>query len=165
MLRRLISVLTTALPSKTEHMIPCPATPYQAALLAVLRDSAAGGEGAPARVRGVNNVLMEMRKVCNCPLISALHAPGADAVLADQCTPTSVQLGGKMAMLAAILQRVLPAGARTRKRYWMPGYTSACVHRQSAWGHSINCLTACCVAGDLLEPRVRSRFVQGSGNT
>lgn len=106
MLRRLKSALETALPPKLERSIPCPVTPYQAALLGLLGAATRG-----AGLRGVNNTVMEMRKVVNDPLTSRLHVPGADGSLPNQCVPACVQLGGKMAVLAAALARLLPQGA------------------------------------------------------
>ena len=55
-------------------------------------------------------------QVCNDPLTSRLHVDGADAALADHCVPASVQLGGKMAMLTHLLQRLVPTGALRRAR-------------------------------------------------
>ena len=43
--------------------------------------------------------------------MSKLHVPGADAGLADHCVPASAQLGGKFAVLAHLLQRLIPGGA------------------------------------------------------
>jgi hypothetical protein len=53
-------------------------------------------------------------QVCNDPLSSRLHVPGADAALADHCVPAAAQLGGKLAVLTHILQRLVPAGALPR---------------------------------------------------
>lgn len=41
---------------------------------------------------------------------SRLHVDGADAALSDHCVPASVQLGGKMAVLTHLLQRLVPTG-------------------------------------------------------
>ena len=141
LLRRTKAILAAALPPKIERAVACPASAYQAAMLALLRakGAAVAHGGGGGGVQGVNNVIMEMRKVrgpralqfsrpgvcsergvtrarawlqvCNDPVTSRLHVPGADEALADHCTPASVQLGGKMAALTTILRRLVPAGA------------------------------------------------------
>ena len=50
-------------------------------------------------------------QVCNDPLTSKLHVPGADAALVDHCVPACVQLGGKLAALTTLLQRLPGKGA------------------------------------------------------
>lgn len=120
MLRRTKSALEASLPRKTERAVPCPASAYQHAMLQLLHRrgadaaAAAASAGGAGAVQGINNVLMEMRKVCNDPLTSRLHVAGADLALRDQCTPPEVQLGGKLAVLTALLRRLVPAGAPRR---------------------------------------------------
>lgn len=64
LLRRTKAVLAAELPSKTEFAIACPVSGYQDAMLKLLRakgqEAADGGGGG---VQGINNVVMEMRKV------------------------------------------------------------------------------------------------------
>lgn len=54
-----------------ERLISCPQGPYQAALAGLLSKDLMREEG-PA-VTGVQNALMEMRTICNQPLLSRLH--------------------------------------------------------------------------------------------
>lgn len=64
LLRRTKAILAAALPAKVERAVACPASPYQAAMLALLRTKgAAAAAGGGGGVQGVNNVIMEMRKV------------------------------------------------------------------------------------------------------
>lgn len=67
LLRRTKAVLAAELPSKTEHAIACPTSAYQDAMLRLLREK--GREAQAGSVTGVNNVVMEMRKVC-CRIVS-----------------------------------------------------------------------------------------------
>jgi helicase SWR1 len=62
LLRRTKDVLQAELPSKTEHSIACAMSPYQEAMLQLLKDK--GKEAQQGSVQGINNVVMEMRKVC-----------------------------------------------------------------------------------------------------
>lgn len=76
-------------------------------MLAMLMDKDRG-----ASMKGINNVVMQCRKVCNDPLLSKLHVPAADACLKDMCVPATVQLGGKLAVLLQLIQRLHSLGVR-----------------------------------------------------
>jgi SNF2 family DNA or RNA helicase len=75
-LRRTKDILAASLPKKIERRIPCPMSTYQQSMLSLLAN-----KGTAKDVKGVNNMLMEMRKICNDPLTSKLHVPGSDAAL------------------------------------------------------------------------------------
>ena len=100
-LRRTKDILSTALPAKTERKIPCPMSAYQKRMLSLLAN-----KGTAKDVKGVNNMLMEMRKICNDPMTSKLHVRGSDSSLRNHCLPSSMQLGGKMAVLVQLLHRL-----------------------------------------------------------
>lgn len=63
-----------------------------------------------ANAKGINNVIMECRKVCNEPVLSKLHMPASDACLKNMCVPAVVQLGGKMAVLLQLMHRLRALG-------------------------------------------------------
>ena len=63
LLRRTKDVLEATLPPKREESIACPTSAYQEAMLQLLRDK--GKEAQAGSVQGINNVVMEMRKVCS----------------------------------------------------------------------------------------------------
>ena len=76
MLRRLKAAVASELPPKREVVLRVPPSAYQAGLLALLRSQlevAAAGAGGRGRgggsVRGVTNVAMELRCLCNHPLL------------------------------------------------------------------------------------------------
>ena len=100
-LRRTKDTLATALPPKIERRIPCPMSAYQQRMLNLLANKSTAKD-----VKGVNNMLMEMRKICNDPMISKLHVPGSDSSLQNHCLPSRMQLGGKMAVLIQLLHRL-----------------------------------------------------------
>lgn len=108
MLRRTKDILNATLPSKTERVVPCPTTLYQRDMLNLLTS-----KDRASAVKGINNVIMECRKVCNEPMLSKLHVAGVDASLKDLCVPASVQLGGKMAVLLQLLRRLRVLGVQS----------------------------------------------------
>ena len=69
LLRRTKAVLEATLPRKAEHAIACPQSEYQAAMLKLLRAKGQAAAEAQGSVTGVNNVVMEMRKVWRLLLI------------------------------------------------------------------------------------------------
>ena len=76
MLRRLKAAVASELPPKREVVLRVPPSAYQAGLLPLLRSQlevAAAGAGGRGRgggsVRGVTNVAMELRCLCNHPLL------------------------------------------------------------------------------------------------
>jgi ATP-dependent helicase STH1/SNF2 len=73
LLRRTKDVLETALPAKIERSIACPTSEYQLAMLQLLKDK--GKEATTGSVQGVNNVIMEMRKVRTGSSCSLLASP------------------------------------------------------------------------------------------
>lgn len=115
-LRRTKDILETALPPKTERSVACPMSAYQRTMLSLLADKCKSKD-----IKGVNNVLMEMRKICNDPLLSKLHVPGTDSSLANHCLPSTVQVGGKMAILLQLLHRLHFLGVLWTR-------TTACAH-------------------------------------
>jgi SNF2 family DNA or RNA helicase len=60
LLRRTKDVLEAALPAKIVRSIACPKSAYQSAMLKLLKDK---GKETAGSVQGINNVIMEMRKV------------------------------------------------------------------------------------------------------
>lgn len=104
-LRRTKDILNATLPPKTERAIPCPASLYQREMLNLLTC-----KESVTNIKGINNVMMECRKICNEPLLSKLHAPASDACLKDLCVPAAVQLGGKAAILLQLLLRLRSLG-------------------------------------------------------
>lgn len=100
-LQRTKDILADALPPKIERKVPCPMSRYQQSMLSMLANKSTAKD-----VKGVNNMLMEMRKICNDPLISKLHVAGSDCSLYNHCLPSSMQLGGKMAVLIQLLHRL-----------------------------------------------------------
>ncbi|KAL4430828.1 hypothetical protein ABPG75_006084 [Micractinium tetrahymenae] len=112
MLRRLKESVASELPQKREHLLPVLPSPYQQALFRLMqqelqRSAAGGGKGI---LKGVNNVLMEMRNVCNHPLISRLHAEGAETALLPHCLPPEVRLCGKLELLDRLLVKLRAGG-------------------------------------------------------
>jgi superfamily II DNA or RNA helicase len=108
MLRRLKEAVAGELPSKVEHLVPCAPSPYQAALFSALQDQLQGPNG----VRGVSNTIMEMRNICNHPLISKLHQNGVEAALPRHPLPPEVRLCAKLEVLDRILLKLKVSGHR-----------------------------------------------------
>lgn len=108
MLRRLKEAVAGELPAKVEHLVPCRPAPYQQALFSAVKGQLQG----PGGVRGVSNALMEMRNICNHPLISRLHVSGVESSLLQHPLPAEVRLCGKMEILDRILLKLKATGHR-----------------------------------------------------
>ncbi|KAL4547969.1 hypothetical protein Ndes2526B_g07184 [Nannochloris sp. 'desiccata'] len=108
MLRRLKEAVAGELPAKVEHLVPCVPSPYQAALFSALTEQLQGPNG----VRGVSNTIMEMRNICNHPLISKLHQQGIEAALPRHPLPSEVRLCAKLEVLDRILLKLKASGHR-----------------------------------------------------
>jgi len=108
MLRRLKEAVAGELPAKVEHLVPCVPSPYQAALFSALKEQLQGPNG----VRGVSNTIMEMRNICNHPLISKLHQQGVEAALHRHPLPSEVRLCAKLEVLDRILLKLKASGHR-----------------------------------------------------
>ena len=108
MLRRLKESVATELPQKKEILLSCRPSPYQSALLQLLTKQLEGSQG----VRGVNNTFMEMKTICNHPLLSRLHVSGTEHCLLDATqhashfVPLEVRLCGKMEVLDRALLKL-----------------------------------------------------------
>ncbi|KAK9839162.1 hypothetical protein WJX74_010778 [Apatococcus lobatus] len=105
MLRRLKQSVASELPSKTEHLIRCQPSAYQTALITIIQDSLSNNNVAQG-LKGINNSMMELRVICNHPLISRLHQDGCEESLPRSNPTAEVQLCGKMQMLDRILVRL-----------------------------------------------------------
>ncbi|KAF6263561.1 SNF2 family N-terminal domain-containing protein [Scenedesmus sp. NREL 46B-D3] len=85
MLRRLKETVATELPQKSEVVLRCRLGPYQSALYDLvkskLREEEGGGAGG---VKGINNTVMELRNICNHPLLSKLHPDFGEDLLQHQ---------------------------------------------------------------------------------
>jgi SNF2 family DNA or RNA helicase len=108
MLRRLKEAVAGELPAKVEHLIPCVPSPYQAALFSALQEQLKSPNG----VRGVSNTIMEMRNICNHPLISKLHPQGIEDVLPCHPLPSEVRLCAKLEVLDRVLLKLKATGHR-----------------------------------------------------
>lgn len=100
------------MPAQVERLVPCTASPYQKALIDMVMRSASSscsGDG-PAKTKHINNAVMELRTICNHPLLSQLHQPGSEASLADSTVPAILQLCGKMDVLDGLLRKLVFKG-------------------------------------------------------
>ena len=108
MLRRLKEAVAGELPAKVEHLVPCTPCPYQKALFSALQEQLQGPNG----VRGVSNTIMELRNICNHPLISKLHQDGVEAALPRHPLPCELRLCAKIEVLDRILLKLKASGHR-----------------------------------------------------
>ena len=76
MLRRMKESVASELPSKQERLLLCPPSAYQRSLFGLIGEElgggaggGGGGEGGKAAPKGISNIVMEMRNICNHPLI------------------------------------------------------------------------------------------------
>ncbi|KAK9827652.1 hypothetical protein WJX81_004004 [Elliptochloris bilobata] len=111
-LRRLKESVAAELPEKVERLVLCPASAYQRALCGIVEQGLlqAGGAGGAIGVRGVANSLMELRNICNHPLLSRLHAPGGEHALGAHPLPPALHVCGKLATLDRVLLKLTAAG-------------------------------------------------------
>ncbi|KAL3133545.1 hypothetical protein ABBQ38_007396 [Trebouxia sp. C0009 RCD-2024] len=114
MLRRLKESVATELPQKIERLVPCQLSAYQKGLNCLVEGEVqAGEEGLAGKgLKRINNTLMELRTICNHPLISRLHPAGGESQLAGhpQRLPPEVSLCGKMEVLDRMLVKLIAAG-------------------------------------------------------
>jgi len=72
MLRRIKSEVLHQLPEKVEKVVRCELSSWQKALYKQISKSVTGdGNGPPTSARGLNNIMMQLRKVCNHPYLFA----------------------------------------------------------------------------------------------
>ncbi|KAK9798163.1 hypothetical protein WJX73_003156 [Symbiochloris irregularis] len=113
-LRRLKQAVASELPAKVERLVPCAASPYQKALIDMVMRSARGdssGGDASTKTRHINNAVMELRNICNHPLLSRLHQPGSEAGLrTGSALPAMLQLCGKLDTLDRLLRKLVFGG-------------------------------------------------------
>lgn len=64
--------------------------------------------------RGVNNVVMELRTICNHPFLSHLHVPGSESMLGAHALPPEVRVCGKLDMLDRLLIKLLERGHKVQ---------------------------------------------------
>jgi len=70
MLRRVKSEVLNQLPDKVEKVLRCDLSSWQKAIYRQIQASARGnGNRAGQLVKGLNNALMQLRKVCNHPYL------------------------------------------------------------------------------------------------
>eukprot|EP00775_Hariotina_reticulata_P012417 gene12417-12553_t len=145
MLRRLKEAVATELPQKHEVVLRCPLGAYQSALYDMVRrnlraETGAGSnncsEGNSQRrcsstnscnvsVKGVNNTMMELRNICNHPLLSKLHPEYGEDLVKDPSPPVSsdgapaateptppavLRLSSKVDLLDQVLVRLAAGG-------------------------------------------------------
>lgn len=108
MLRRLKDSVAGELPTKTEHVLRCKPSAYQAALFGAIQAQLA----TPGGVRGVSNTLMELRNICNHPFISKVHVTGSEAGLPRHPLPAEVRLCSKLEVLDRVLLKLKATGHR-----------------------------------------------------
>jgi SNF2 family DNA or RNA helicase len=105
---------------QTEVVVRCAMGPYQAALYALVAaklgrgggdkgGKGGGGTGGTGELGiSVNNALMELRTICNGPLLSRLHPELGEALLprSPLGLPPEVRLGSKLEALDRVLVRL-----------------------------------------------------------
>lgn len=105
MLRRVKSEVLDQLPEKVEKVVRCELSSWQKALYKQISKSVTGdGSGPPTSARGLNNVMMQLRKVCNHPY---LFAPDGYFVNDDM-----VRTSGKFELLDRMLPKLKRGGHR-----------------------------------------------------
>ncbi|KAI8474646.1 MAG: P-loop containing nucleoside triphosphate hydrolase protein [Monoraphidium minutum] len=134
MLRRLKESVAGELPGKTEVVLRCKMSPYQEALYSLVTRSFAGGDAGGGDDKGggggggggrglgvsVNNALMELRTICNHPLIRRaprrwarrLHPQLGETLLppAPLGLPPGLRLSAKVEALDRVLVRMAAGG-------------------------------------------------------
>ncbi|PRW58677.1 chromatin structure-remodeling complex SYD-like isoform X1 [Chlorella sorokiniana] len=118
MLRRLKETVASELPQKREHVLrgkcwsgvqgrgAVVPSAYQQGLFRLMQRDLQGWSG----LKGVNNVLMEMRNICNHPLISRMHPEGAELALPAHPLPAEVRLCSKLELLDRCLVKLRAGG-------------------------------------------------------
>ena len=107
MLRRVKSEVLDQLPEKVEKVLRCELSSWQRYLYKQLSRSLVDSSGASVgNVRGLNNVVMQLRKVCNHPYL--FLPPGMGYVINEAIVRSS----GKFELLDRILPKLKKAGHR-----------------------------------------------------
>ena len=110
MLRRVKSEVLDQLPEKVEKVLRCELSSWQKELYrqisykAVEDTSALGLTSAPAAGRGLNNIVMQLRKVCNHPFLFSPEGYHINDKL--------IRTSGKFALLDQMLPKLRAAGHR-----------------------------------------------------
>jgi SNF2 family DNA or RNA helicase len=73
-------------------------------------ESSLSTSSSSTALRGVSNMLMEARSLCNHPLIGHLHAPGAESALPRHPLPAEIRLCGKLELLDRLLVKLRAGG-------------------------------------------------------
>lgn len=114
MLRRLKESVATELSPKVERLVPCQLSAYQTALCGLIEGEVQASEGGTASkaLKRINNTLMELRTICNHPLVSRLHPEGGESQLSVHPLglPAEVSLCGKTEVLDRVLVKLIAAG-------------------------------------------------------
>ncbi|WIA36756.1 hypothetical protein OEZ86_008024 [Tetradesmus obliquus] len=113
MLRRLKESVATELPQKSEVVLRCRLGPYQSALYHLVKSKLRAEDGEGAGVKGINNTVMELRNICNHPLLSKLHPDFGEDLLQRQpasssgpSLPAVLRLSCKVDLLDQVLTRL-----------------------------------------------------------
>ena len=105
MLRRLKEAVAGELPSKEERLLTCAPSAYQSYLFQAVRRqlSQKGKKGI-----SINNVLMELRNICNHPMLSKLHPEGGERrhLSPHHHVPAEVRLCSKLELLDRVLVKL-----------------------------------------------------------
>ncbi|XP_024518394.1 chromatin structure-remodeling complex protein SYD [Selaginella moellendorffii] len=109
-LRRLKHKVEYELPEKIERLVRCEASAYQRLLMKRVKEKM-GGIGH-AKVRSVQNTVMELRNICNHPYLSHVHTEEAESLLPSHYLPTVIRLCGKLEMLDRILPKLKKSNHR-----------------------------------------------------
>ena len=109
MLRRVKSEVLDQLPEKVEKVLRCELSSWQKELykqisVKAVEDHSLLGNGSQAPSRGLNNIVMQLRKVCNHPY---LFSPEGYHI-----NDNIVRSSGKMALLDQMLPKLKAAGHR-----------------------------------------------------
>lgn len=90
---------------QVEHVVHCQMTPYQRLLYnLVLKQSQAACSCPSASSKMVTNTVMELRNICNHPLISKLSPPGIEDSLPVHPLHATIRLCGKLEVLDKLLR-------------------------------------------------------------
>jgi len=105
MLRRVKSEVLDQLPEKVEKVLRCDLSSWQKELYKQISSKAINEEGTGAAAgRGLNNIVMQLRKVCNHPYLFSPHGYHIDENI--------IRCSGKVALLDQMLPKLKAAGHR-----------------------------------------------------
>ena len=111
---------------QVERTVHCQASLYQSALMAMVTRAAAPDSNQ--KMKHINNAVMELRTICNHPMLSQLHQAGTELALADSALPAVVRLCGKLEALDRLLTRLIPAGHRVSPSQIQLHVLEECLH-------------------------------------